>query len=396
MEKPAAEKPVDVVTSAAEESAGCDACGAFADEPFRYPGRFYTGAEYLLWWTKGHRLPALIATGAPGSLATTAALGQPGTQVLFGEDEVDTDVRSGGRFTLGYWLNDRQTVGVEASGLFLGDASSDFNGSAPILGRPFANADVVPFPETSLLVSFPNLFNGRAAAATNNRFWGVEANGRFNVAGNSYFRLDLLAGFRFLDVADELSVTSVSTPAPQGFLQFGGQPIPNATSLTVSDRFCTCNEYYAGQVGAHFEVIHNRWSWDFRGKLALGAMNQTVNIAGATTLVTSTGTVTVPGGLLAQRSNIGSYSRSELGFVPEVGVNVAYQLTGNLKAFVGYSLIYFRSDIVRSGEQIDRVVSFNQVPALGPGSPAQPRPAFGFVDTDFWAQGVNFGLQLDF
>jgi hypothetical protein len=73
-------------------------------------GRIWLGAEYLLWWTKGSRLPPLVTTGSPGT-GPVGALGRPDTSVLFGGTFDDQD-HSGGRFFGGLWLDPGQTFGV--------------------------------------------------------------------------------------------------------------------------------------------------------------------------------------------------------------------------------------------------------------------------------------------
>lgn len=72
-------------------------------------------------------------------------------------------------------------------------------------------------------------------------------------------------------------------------------------------------------------------------------------------------------------------------------------MTDHLRAYVGYSLLYW-SDVVRPGDQIDRGINTTQLPTLGgQGTLTGPRrPAFSFQDSDFWAQGINFGVQLRF
>jgi hypothetical protein len=56
--------------------------------------------------------------------------------------------------------------------------------------------------------------------------------------------------------------------------------------------------------------------------------------------------------------------------------------------------------VVRPGEQIDRVINAGQsplyeTPATPPGLQGGPaRPTVVFRGTDFWAQGINFGLEF--
>ena len=130
-------------------------------------------------------------------------------------------------------------------------------------------------------------------------------------------------------------------------------------------------------------------------KVALGEVHQTVDINGNTTFAVPGVTTASPGGLLALPTNIGSYTRDHFAVVPEVGVKVGYQVTEHLRVFVGYTFLYL-SNVLRPGELIDRTVNVSQLPSiLGPGTlVGAPRPALTFKDTDFWTQGVNFGLEL--
>ena len=108
-------------------------------------------------------------------------------------------------------------------------------------------------------------------------------------------------------------------------------------------------------------------------------------------------TTVFEGGLLALRSNIGHHQRDELTFIPELGVNVGLQLTRYLNVYAGYTFLWV-SDVGRAGEQMDPVVNVTQFPILSGNGPlvGPARPAFHFAGTDFWAQGMNFGLQLRF
>jgi hypothetical protein len=66
-------------------------------------------------------------------------------------------------------------------------------------------------------------------------------------------------------------------------------------------------------------------------------------------------------------------------------------------AHVGYNFLYW-SRVVRPGNQIDRVINVSQLPtSQGPGTVTSPfRPVFAFPGTDFWALGVNIGLEIGF
>jgi hypothetical protein len=96
------------------------------------------------------------------------------------------------------------------------------------------------------------------------------------------------------------------------------------------------------------------------------------------------------GGLLTQaNTNIGHFARDRFSVLPEAGVNVGYQFTERLRGFVGYDFMYL-SRVARPGDQITPINS-SQIPPNPPG----PGPVrVNIKDSDFWAQGVNFGLEF--
>jgi hypothetical protein len=379
-----------------------DPAPALAPTPFpgSVPGpslpTFYLNAEYLLWWTKAQQLPPLVTTGSlsddfPG------ALGQPSTVELIGNSNVNDRMRSGAQFTGGFWLNRSETIGVEGSFFFLQPQSSHLSASSDgstLLALPYFAAGTVTNPdgttqdlaqEQALLVASPGTSAGSVNVATSSHFWGAEANGRMFLCGDCTCRVDLLAGFRYLNISDSLSVLSVSNSIPPG------------SSTTVSDVFNSRNQFYGGQIGIVADYWSGPWFLDIRGKLALGSITRTADIGGSTTFTTAGGSVVVPGGLFAQPTNIGHYTSTAFGVVPQVGVRLGYQITSYLRAYVGYSLIYLVQSVARPADQIDRSVNVTQVPALGQGPLAGDlRPAFAFQSTDFWAQGFLAGLELDF
>jgi hypothetical protein len=99
-----------------------------------------------------------------------------------------------------------------------------------------------------------------------------------------------------------------------------------------------------------------------------------------------------PFGQLAMPSNIGRWERDVFTVVPEVGLNIGYQLTCHVRAMVGYTFLY-TSRVVRPGNLIDvginPLAQSGAAPVFGPS-----RPAFPGTDSDFWAQGLNFGLEF--
>jgi hypothetical protein len=348
-------------------------------------------SEYLLWAIKDARLPALVTSspaGTPRSMA--GVLGAPGTTTLFGNDSIDMEARSGARFTLGVWFDPNQTVGLQGSGFFLGDRTVNFTAGSPgmpILARPFV--DATTGLEASELVAFPGVISGAVVVRAESQFHGADLDLRANLWNGCCWRFDLLGGVRYLGLDESLLIAENLTAGPAS----GGLA---GSNIAVTDSFLTHNTFWGGELGMDFELKRGRWSFDILGKVALGDTREVVKINGSTSLQAPMGMPTVSmGGLLAQPTNIGNFSRDRFAVAPEAGVKVGYQVTDWMKLSVGYTFLYL-SDVARPGNQIDRVVNTTQLPSqLGGGMlVGPPRPSFVFKGTDFWAQGLTVGLEL--
>jgi hypothetical protein len=373
-------------------------------------GCFWVSAEYLLWWIRGMPLPPLVTTG-PASPTTPSpgAIGTPGTVVLFGGNDVDSGAFSGARFTAGFWLNGCHTVGIEGSYFFLGSRSNDFTTSSSgaagsqVLARPFF--DVSNGMENSELDAFPGLASGFKIVHSSSALQGAEANMICNLccicndccnpcAPAHGYRVDLISGLSYLDLKQKLFIGETS----QVFPGATGTALDGST-ISAFDQFDTRNQFYGAQIGARAEVWRNRVFANITCTVALGDTHQEVDINGSTAITFPGGATTIlPGDLLAQPSNIGHYARDQFSVVPELGVNVGYQLTRNLGLFMGYTIIYW-SNVELPGDAIDTRVNSTRVPTapffgIAPSGPLAP--LFSFHNSDFWAQGLNFGLQLRF
>jgi hypothetical protein len=358
------------------------------DGPSGPAWRFWASGEYLLWWIRDSHLPPLVTASPP---ASAGILGGPGTVSLFG-GRTDNEERSGGRFRAGYWLDSQQTFGIEGGYFFLGSRSVNFTaGSAgagsAVIGRPFFN--VITGAEDAELVSVPGVLTGTVAVNLSSRLQGAELNGVCNLCCGCRGRVDLLAGFRYLELTEGLGVTENLTVVP-------GVPVLGGTAFQVHDQFNTRNRFYGGQIGARAEFWRGGLFVNVRGMVALGNTEQVVDVAGSTVIAPPGQVPTVAnGGLLAQATNSGHFTRDQFAVVPEVGINVGYQVTQHLRAFVGYSFLYW-SNVVRPGDQIDRAVNPTQLPlsTAAPLLTGPARPAPVLRDTDFWAQGISLGVEF--
>src|SRR5262249_53745226 len=107
--------------------------------------------------------------------------------------------------------------------------------------------------------------------------------------------------------------------------------------------------------------------------------------------------VIVPGGLYALHSNSGRFTNQDFGVVPEFQLKGGVILTPWLRVTLGYNFLYWGRGL-RAGKGIDVTVDPRQVPTdpgHGGGIGASfPRPALR--PTDFWAQGLTFGMEVTF
>ncbi len=374
----------------------CDgACGCGCPPGYS----FYASAEYLLWSTRGSILPPLITQGSLGDFnnnLSAGALNLPGTTTLFGGADYNTALRSGGRFMAGLWLGDDHCLAIVGGGLFLSQASASFSATSfngnPILARPIfdtghnmATAEFVSNPLRILQgVPNPNPLGGTVAASVHNDFWGAEANLRTNLCCGPCGTLDLIGGYRHLTLDETLSVSEslVGLGAATGF------------TFVSNDGFAVHNSFNGGQIGLDGEAHFGRWYLDLKAKIAIGTVSEQANLSGST--ASSFNGVALPtpatGGLLTA-GRVGNYHQDRFAWSPEVGLNLGYNLTDHWRVFVGYDFLYL-SNVVRAGDQVNLNVNEAQSvtgTAAGPGSPTPP---FAFHTTDFWAQGVNFGLEF--
>ena len=342
--------------------------------------------EYLLWWSKGRGLPPLVTTSPPGTLRSNAGiLGLPTTSVLYGNEHVGGDVRSGGRLELGYWLDDCEILGVGGRFFALGGGTDGFRqGSSgdPILARPFFN--VVGGRDDAVLIAFPDIATGTVDITTSSDVLGGDVFFRELIYRDQCNRLDFVMGYQFGQIEEDLVVShSLVSRDPNG-------TVPIGTAIDTFDQFDATNEFHGGELGLLIETRWHRWNVELLAKVGLGSMRQTVTINGSTTTTEPAAqAVTNPGGLLALPTNIGVFEQDTFTVVPELGIAMSMSVSCHLDFRFGYSFIYW-SQVAQPGEQIDLGVNLSQVtgPLVG-----DARPAFSFDDDDYWVQGINFSLQ---
>lgn len=419
-----------VSTLSADASGDCAGClpGPACCQT-RGPRVWVTG-EYLMWWFKDSPQPVPLVTSVPANLvppsgvtpsgATVGSLLDTNATVVLGGRDIDTGVRSGGRFTVGCWLDDAQQLGLEANYFFIAPktvtqtVTSPGLSSSPLLSIPYFDVtgdatpsglpgeDARPIASPPIFeLNFPAAIPGQTAAVftqrLESRLQGAEANALLGLSPASDgdgLHLAAIGGFRYLNLRESLTFSSALNAGPLGF--------PDVIYDTL-DQFTTTNDFYGAQLGVRGEYRVNRLVLQARAAVALGGVHERATIDGATltNLINGPGTppLAYPGGIFAQPSNIGTYSRDVFAVVPQADFNVGYQVTDWARVFLGYSLLYL-SDAARPGAEINRSLNVTRIPfnndpngaALVPTGAQQP--AFSFRDASFWAQGINFGVEF--
>jgi hypothetical protein len=192
----------------------------------------------------------------------------------------------------------------------------------------------------------------------------------------------MFLGYRFLRLDDSVDVvedlTSLDTSAAGSFL--------------LRDHFQTQNQFHGVDLGTAFRLCKGCWSLDFLSKIALGNTHSTVNIAGSTIITQNGQAQTFQGGLLAQRTNSGTFIADEFAMVPELGLTVGYRINPCWRATFGYTFLYW-SRVARAGDQIDHTVNPNLLPPEDTAVTTNLHPQFKLLYTDYWVQGLNAGLE---
>ncbi|MBA4063027.1 MAG: hypothetical protein C0501_04835 [Isosphaera sp.] len=360
-------------------------------------GKWYSSGEYLLWFTKSAEIPPLVTTS---SLPFNGRLGVGDTRVLLGGSFGDL-THSGGRVTVGRWFGDGQCRGLEARGFYVNQDTATFSANTaafPLLARPFfnVNPNTPFFGSSSEVVADSVRATGGVSAALESEAWGAELNYRRYLLGGPSARLDALVGYRYFGLEERLTVTERFTRIPGST----GPGFP-AVFGTVTDQFRTVNHFHGGQVGLLGEVRRGRWSVDGRVTVAFGNLNRTAEIMGGQSLVMPNGMpVVAAGGLLAvPGANVGRFTDNVFAVVPEVGLNVGYQVTSRMRVFVGYNFLYL-SNALRPGDTIDTGLDAARIPNFldaGTAAPIAgvPRPRPLLKSSDYYLQGITFGLSFN-
>jgi hypothetical protein len=407
--------------------------GAGADCGFTAP-KCWFGGDYMLSFVTPQPISfPLLTTSSPNQLGV---LGSPTTIQLITDEDIRYSAISGMRLNGGFFGDADRRFGFDMTALYTERAEYRRNYSSvtpgldsrniPLLARPFIDASTGA--QSSLVLTNTDIGTGSAIFTTRTESWGIDPAALWNVfrstpGSGKAVSVDFLAGYKFFQVRESLSMESfvnlnrarivpVFQPGPFGVpVQVGVRIIPTPVdvggvvtgapaTVAIADRFQVTNRFNGGFIGLRGEARYGMWTVGTTAKFGFGHMHQMLQIQGNTSFVNrQTGqSGAAYGGLYANATNIGKFDNDEFAIVPDISVNVGLNLTRQLSAYVGYTVIYVNR-VARPGDHLNPVID----PTIVPFSPTYGDPSTApastfqlFNQNEFWLHGVNFGFRLQF
>ncbi|OWK43477.1 BBP7 family outer membrane beta-barrel protein [Fimbriiglobus ruber] len=354
--------------------------------------RIYTEASYLLMFTNHSNIATPLATGGPA----LGILGNAGTTTLLGNDSVGYGTMSGIKVGIGGFVGDSR-FGFEGDVMYIGRVT-DTQGIGPtssmVVARPFY--DPVTKQQNSVIIAAPGAYNGAIEQNAGMQVWGFETNPFIRLAQGGPVTFDLITGFRFFQETESLNLYSASTLLPGGVTAFDGLGLSSG-SVSTHDLISTRNQFYGGQVGGRMSYATGRWFLDLTGKIAIGGVREVVNVNGSTTL--TNGPLVAPtstaGGFYGSGNYLGQMTQNKFGVLPELNLQLGFQVTSWMNVFAGYQLMYL-NHVARPGDQLNANIAVSQLPTSPTYSTKFPTVSNGITDADLWLHGFNFGLTLTY
>jgi hypothetical protein len=282
-----------------------------------------------------------------------------------GDCEGETDCIYGNKRFFGsaeyllWWVKDSPTSALVTNGStssnVLGSSdsgSSTHSGGRIAAGYWFTDNHIIGVDAGATYLNLGTKGNDVGDTGGSNCLAIADVGLRSKVLCGEGYRLEVLGGFRYLGLYDSLFISDVTGNPPPGDFQ-------------------ACNSFFGGNIGLHATFKINKFIIDLTGKCGLGSMVQTVKFNDKEIGVSS-----------ADKDKKHS---SRFAVIPEATATVGYQVTDWWRVQVGYSFLY-ANKVVRAGDQV-RPTN---------GNPNLTTPPTQKNYSDFWAQGINFGMEFRF
>jgi hypothetical protein len=337
---------------------------------------------------------------------STILYGAPFSPAVGGNDQQSFPGFNGARLTVGYWLDDAQRYAVEASGFLLQSRTTTFqvrgnaNGEPglriPVYNTiPYApgggcdpdnpNVCLIPPIEDGVPLAVPGDLTGGVKITNSLQLGVLDLTGVLPIYRDTAWQVSGLVGGTFLQLNEALNLTADLEGLPTSDL-YAGQ------SGYAIDEFKTRNRFYGASLGLRGRYTFGPIFVEGTGRISFGASQEVLTVNGGyqdfnAPFVNSHG----PEGIFAMPANEGRFSRTNFAVVPEVQVKLGYNITPAIALTVGYDFLY-DSNVIRPGEQINRNIPKGQTFQQDNTTASLVSPARLFRTTDFFAQGISFGV----
>jgi Putative beta barrel porin-7 (BBP7) len=318
-----------------------------APEGCRPLGRWWVSPTLEFAW-----LPSKPAPGAVQLRVPTPGGDMPGP-ILPLAGRTAATAQSGFGLNLGVWLDSRNTRGIDASLFTLSGGDSTFTGFAPAMLVLFPNGTDRSAPRVIVLPDGTPIV-GLFPATLSTWFITADVNYRHNLYCDPNARLDVLAGYRYAFMQDELFLGDSPSGSHDDYLR---------------NRLAVSNPFHGGQIGLAGEYRGERLFVAGNAKVAFGAVSPELC---ATGMFRGAEGETTTG--FARLATLGNTGGSRFAVLPTLNVRVGTQVREHARLFVGYTFQYL-SQVARLGD------------ALNPA-------ATSLAMTDFWVQSFNLGFEL--
>ncbi len=367
---------------------GCDSmgCGGGPNAELMFSRqRWFGNLELLMMWRSGNYLPPLLTTG-PSTSASPGQIGIASTAVLAGGRAELDGVTAGGRLTLGTWLDNYQSRSMVFRGWAAEEEKFSFSANqltTPIITRPFFNVTTgQAAAQDTQVIANPGFTNqGRADVHATSNVYG----GDLSIRQHAYSRfggtVDVLYGYQYMRLDEDLSISSNSTAGPNNSAPLG-------SLISISDSFDAENEFHGGQIGIASRYREGCWSFRSLLKVAAGSIQRKATLKGQTETVSGTSFIS-PNGLLVRSTNAGTRTDNTFGWVPELDVSLGWRYFRNFDVTIGYHAIAM-TDAIQPAGLIDQQLAVNLANPIDD----PRRPAVRTNDKTFYVHGIHFGLEF--
>ena len=175
--------------------------------------------------------------------------------------------------------------------------------------------------------------------------------------------MDVLYGYQFMRMNEDLNISSTSTSLDGDFAPIG-------SVISVADSFDIANEFHGGQLGIASRYRERCWSFNGLAKVGFGSLRRRAKLAGSTFTSIDGADAVDPNGLLVRSTNSGTITDHTFGWVPELDLSLGWHRYPRFDLTVGYHIIAM-TDALQVCDAIDPNLAVN----LSEPPTGQQRPA---------------------